>query len=57
MEGMLWDWSASLAISFLFTEPVLIVTIVAMPCIFKRGAVQKCMDAMQALGIDPTLLA
>ena len=47
----------SAGISFLLTEPVQIVLIACLPCIFKADWVQSCMDRMKDAGMDCTLLA
>ena len=56
-NGFLFDWSISLAISFAFTEPIFVLAIVALPCIFKNRFCEGCMENLQRMGIDPSMLA
>ena len=56
-DGLLIDWLASIGISFLLTEPVQIVAIACMPCIFKAECIQGCMDRMKDAGMDCTLIS
>jgi hypothetical protein len=55
---LLNDWLASLAISFLVTEPIQILLVLLLPCIFKSRACESCVEWMRNAGIDPgSLLA
>ena len=56
-NGFLFDWSISLAISFAFTEPIFVLAIVALPCVFKNRFCEGCMENLQRMGIDPSILA